>query len=244
MQNICDYLTTKKYPGRGIYVAKGQDKETWWCAYWIMGRSENSRNRIFEEVSSKDKRVVMAKAADESKVTDPHLIIYNPLQVDKDSACTVITNGDQTDTIIDQLKTDSDPTCAFIGALKTREYEDDEPNWTPRISALINSTDNSFLLSILKKEREQKNHCVRVFYHYDKMCIGRGRLITTYCDEDTPLPTFDSDPILLEHDASSLTEFKDKIWQSLNEENRISLLVCEINRDIQIEIINKYERVN
>lgn len=244
MTNVCEYLSSKKYPGRGIYIAKSIDGTSFWCAYWIMGRSENSRNRVFEDIKDCDIQGVMTRAADDAKVSDPHLIIYNPLLVHQTTKSVIITNGDQTNTIYDHMCSTTSVEHSFFDALCEREYEDDEPNWTPRISALINRENNSFMLSILKKEKLQKTHCVRAFYHYDKMCKMRGRLITTYVDDGDPLPTFSGDPILLEHDAHDLSDFREKIWNSLNDENKISLLCAEIGKEINWEIVNKYERVN
>ena len=244
MQSIYDYISSKTYPGRGIYIAKAPNNDAFWCAYWIMGRSENSRNRVFEDIENSDKCGIMTRAADDSKCTDPHLIIYNPLLVERETGCVIITNGDQSDSIYDCLESADKPEHGFYDALLTREYEDDEPNWTPRISAIINQESETFDMSILKRESDDCDHCIRNFYHYEKITAGLGRLITTYIDDADPLPTFDSDPLLLKFEANNIDEFQNNVWQSLNSENKISLLVAEIGKDVKWQIINKYERVN
>ena len=221
MINIYDYLNNNVYPGRGIIVGKYEGKMV--IAYFIMGRSENSRNRIFV----KDGDRLFTKAFDESKVKDPSLIIYNCIR--NIDGKTIVTNGDQTDTVYDYLKENK----SFKEALYTRVYEPDEPNFTPRISALVE--DNKYVISILKKKDEE---CERLFYEYDGK-DGVGHFISTYDHDGNPLPSFSKEPIEIKIDED-IDVFSEKLWNSLNSDNKISLYVRYIGlNDYEDVLINK-----
>lgn len=212
--NISDILKGNKYPGRGIIIGTSPDKRYAVCAYFIMGRSENSRNRVFV----KHGETLMTEPFDHSKVLDPSLIIYNAVRKAKNSL--IVTNGDQTDTVYDL-------TCkglSFKEALETREFEPDAPNFTPRISGMLHF-ENGFCyeMSILKSIDESGTDCCRYTYSYPS-AKGLGHFIHTYdCDGD-PLPTFTGEPHRVNIKAS-VDEFSDEIWESLDKDNRISLYV-------------------
>lgn len=227
--NLLSYLESKEYPGRGIFV--GENTENVVVAYFIMGRSSNSRNRVFETTEDG----IRTKAFDESKLEDPSLIIYAPVR--KVFDFTVVTNGDQTDTIKDFLnKGDS-----FENALRTREFEPDCPNFTPRISAVLNG-DFSFKMSILKSDNGCGDRCLRYFYEYPALAENTGRIIHTYKDNGSPIPSFEGEPVLVEIENCGIDTFADKVWNSLNDENKVSLFVRYINKNTKQEttkIINK-----
>ena len=212
--NISDILKGNKYPGRGKINGTSPDKRYAVCAYFIMGRSENSRNRVFV----KHGETLMTEPFDHSKVLDPSLIIYNAVRKAKNSL--IVTNGDQTDTVYDL-------TCkglSFKEALETREFEPDAPNFTPRISGMLHF-ENGFCyeMSILKSIDESGTDCCRYTYSYPS-AKGLGHFIHTYdCDGD-PLPTFTGEPHRVNIKAS-VDEFSDEIWESLDKDNRISLYV-------------------
>ena len=242
-EDITQYLEKKTYPGRGIFVFKPNVGDELWCAYWIMGRSENSRNRVFERYSADGVEYARTVAADESKCTDPHLIIYNPLIYDKSRDALLVTNGDQTDTVYNYVKEEDALQHAFFDALITREYEDDHPNFTPRISCAIHPSKLTIDLSILKKASNSSNSCARNFYHYDFLESGFGRLITTYVDDGSPLPSYSGDPIVLGSAAATFDDFGKSIWESLNSDNKISLLAVRVGGEFDISIVNRYEKV-
>ena len=209
---IKELLENKIYPGRGLLVGKYDDNAVF--AYFIMGRSENSRNRIF---MSKD-NTIFTKAYDESKVKDPSLIIYNAVRTIDDKV--IVTNGDQTDTIYDYLKDGK----SFSDALDTRVYEPDAPNFTPRISSLLFLDDYRYDISILKNNNGE---CDRYYYHY-KASDNKGHFISTYVDDGNPLPSFEGEPIEVDVDLD-IEEYTDMLWNSLNYDNKISLCVRYIN---------------
>ncbi|MBQ2656078.1 MAG: IMP cyclohydrolase [Erysipelotrichaceae bacterium] len=219
MTNIYEYLANNEYPGRGIIVGRKDGKRL--IAYFIMGRSANSRNRVF----AKKEEILFTKAYDESKVKDPSLIIYNAVRPFKEK--TIVTNGDQTDTIYEYLAKG----YTFADALDSREYEPDAPNYTPRISALID--DDEYDIAILKREEEE---CHRVYYHFNAK-DDIAHFISTYDHNGDPLPSFSSNPIRLkiEEDAK---DFAEKLWASLNNDNKISLYVCHGQKEY---IFNKNE---
>ena len=219
MTNIYEYLANNEYPGRGIIVGRKDGKRL--IAYFIMGRSANSRNRVF----AKKDEILFTKAYDESKVKDPSLIIYNAVRPFKEK--TIVTNGDQTDTIYEYLAKG----YTFADALDSREYEPDAPNYTPRISALID--DDEYDIAILKREEEK---CHRIYYHFNAK-DGIAHFISTYDHNGDPLPSFSSNPIRLkiEEDAK---DFAEKLWASLNNDNKISLYVCHGQKEY---IFNKNE---
>ncbi len=213
-KSIKEYIAGNPYVGRGIIIGRTPDAKKAVTAYFIMGRSANSRNRVFEEV----KDDVMIKPFDESKVEDPSLIIYHPLRVDDKKI--IITNGDQTDTIRDFMKTG----MCFQCALRTRSFEPDAPNWTPRISGLVEIEDDfTYKMSILKSANSEGTSCNRYFFEYEGLA-GQGHFIHTYMTDGNPIPTFTGEPkrLLISDDIEELTS---EIWENLNEENKISLYV-------------------
>ena len=228
------YLSKLEYPGRGIILGKSDDGKNVVFAYFIMGRSVNSRNRIFD-VYGND---IRTKAFDESLLNDPSLIIYSPVKVFGDNV--IVTNGDQTDTIYEYLKTGK----SFEDALYTRTFEPDAPNFTPRISGLIELKDRLKLkFSILKSDEGDENQTLRFFYNYDNPKPGEGFLIHTYKENSDPLKSFEGEPKKIQI-SGYIDEFSEKLWNSLDSENKISLAVRYINLEngeyIQV-IKNKLE---
>ncbi len=216
-------LSENTYPGRGIVVGKSANGKKALIAYFIMGRSENSRNRIFERFEGG----MRTKAFDESKLTDPHLIIYNPYLALP--GVDIVTNGDQTNTIYDFVKADKDDTCAFEKALDTREFEDDAPNFTPRISAILNynNSDFTYKMSILKSANGNGEVCNRFTYSYRPL-KGIGHFIHTYKCDGNPIPSFYGEPeeVAL---PDSAQELADIVWTNLNADNKVSLFIREID---------------
>ena len=204
--NIFEYLTNNSYPGRGIIAGCYNDAPV--VAYFIMGRSENSRNRIFV----KENDILKTAPYDISKVADPSLIIYNAIR--KINGSLIVTNGNQTDTICDYLSEGK----TFCEALQTREYEPDGPNWTPRISAIL--TDDGYQIAILRKSGDI---CQRDFWNY-RYQNGVAHFISTYDHDGNPLPSFSSEPLRISVDLP-FAQFTEKLWDSLNHDNRISLYV-------------------
>ena len=222
-----EYLATNEYPGRGIILGKSEDGRAVF-AYFIMGRSTNSRNRVFE-VSNDD---IMTKAFDESRLSDPSLIIYSPVRVLGKKI--IVTNGDQTDTIYEYLKDKK----TFEDALYTRTFEPDAPNFTPRISGLIDIESGLKLkLSILKSDEGDDSQALRFFYNYDNPKSGEGFLIHTYKENSDPLKSFEGEPIKVSL-KGSIDEFCDSLWNSLNTDNKISLAVRYIDM-----ATGKYEQI-
>ncbi len=212
--DISNELQGNAYPGRGIILGRMADNKTDVIAYFIMGRSENSRNRVFVETEDG----IRTEAHDPAKMTDPSLIIYHPVRMCEGR--TVVTNGDQTDTICEYLRAGK----SYIDALRTREFEPDAPNYTPRISGIVNE-DGSYCLSILKNFTSDPTASKRYFFEYDKPVAGRGHFIHTYqCDGD-PLPQFRGEPKCVHLENQTLEQFTDMVWNSLNEQNRIALFV-------------------
>ncbi len=198
MTDFFSFLMGNPYPGRGIAV--GADR----VYYFIMGRSENSRNRVFEETEDG----IRTKAFDESRMTDPSLVIYHPVR--RVPQGLIVTNGDQTDTIRDFLREGK----TFADALRTRTFEPDAPSFTPRISALLHG-DGSFELSILKRAAD--GHCARQFFSYEGCAEGEGYFISTYAHDGNPLPSFAGEPL-----AIDLPE-PEAVWEALNEANKVAL---------------------
>ena len=223
-------LQQNTYPGRGIVLGKTPDGRKAAAAYFIMGRSENSRNRIFVT----DGQGIRTQAYDPSKLTDPSLIIYAPVRVLGNK--TIVTNGDQTDTIVDYLKQGK----SYFEALRTREFESDAPNYTSRISGVVNP-DGSYSLSILKNFTSDRTANKRFFYEYDKRVAGLGHFIHTYqCDGD-PLPPFRGEPKCIRIELP-IREFTNLLWNSLNEQNKVSLFVRYVDLEtgeVEQEIRNK-----
>lgn len=222
-----DYLAAKEYPGRGIILGKSEDNRAVF-AYFIMGRSTNSKNRVFE-VSDDD---IRTKAFDESLLSDPSLIIYSPVRVLGKKI--IVTNGDQTDTIYEYLKDKK----TFEDALYTRTFEPDAPNFTPRISGLIDIESGLKLkLSILKSDEGDESQSLRFFYNYDNPKSGEGFFIHTYKENSDPLKSFEGEPIKVSL-KGSIDEFANSLWNSLNTDNKISLAVRYIDM-----ATGKYEQI-
>ena len=216
--NLTNLLETNAYPGRGIVLGRTADNQYAVAAYFIMGRSENSRNRVFTETEDG----IRTEAYDPSKMVDPSLIIYHPVR--KVGNDLVVTNGDQTDTIRDFLVEGK----SFGQSLHTREFEPDGPNYTPRISGII-APDGSFKLSILKSADGDPSCCHRFFYTYDKPLAGEARFIHTYMGDGNPLPSFEGEPKRVVLDAPNAEALADQIWNALNPDNKVSLFVRYIN---------------
>ena len=229
---IKELIENNSYVGRGIIIGKSEDNKKAVTAYFIMGRSENSRNRIFVE---KEKEVIIYPF-DESKVEDPSLIIYSPIKVLGNE--TIVTNGDQTDTIYEHIKSGK----TFEQALETREFEPDAPNYTPRISGIlkIDKTNFTYKMSILKSADEKGSECNRYTFSYNSL-PGIGHFIHTYMCDGNPIPTFVGEPERVQI-PNDIEEFTNEIWNNLNEKNKISLYVRYIdleNGSIENRLINK-----
>ncbi len=225
--SIEEELKNNSYPGRGIIIGRTPDGEKAVTAYFIMGRSENSRNRIFVE----DGEGIRTQAFDPSKLTDPSLIIYAPVRVLGNK--TIVTNGDQTDTIYEGM----DKQLTFEQSLRSREFEPDGPNYTPRISGIMHIENGAYnyAMSILKSDNGRPEGCSRYTFAYENPAAGEGRFIHTYMCDGDPLTSFEGEPKLIGimDDMDSFTEL---LWNSLNEDNKVSLFV----RYIDIET-GKYE---
>ena len=207
-------LQDNPYPGRGIVLGRSADGAFAIAAYFIMGRSENSRNRVF--VPTEDG--IRTQAHDPAKMTDPSLIIYHPVRMAGRGL--IVTNGDQTDTVRDYILSGR----TFVEALKSRTFEPDDPNFTPRISGLL-SPDGSFQLSILKSADGNPACCCRCFYHYDAPLAGEGRFIHTYQGDGSPLPSFEGEPVRIALEDSNPDALADRVWTALNPDNKVSLFV-------------------
>ena len=212
--DLYEILRNHPYPGRGIVLGRSADGQKAAIAYFIMGRSENSRNRVFEETEDG----IRTKAFDEGKMTDPSLIIYHPVRVF--NGLTIVTNGDQTDTIRDNLR---EGHC-YRHALNTRAFEPDGPNYTPRISGVV-LPDGSYNLSILKSLDGDPACCCRYFYEFDRPLAGVGHFIHTYQENLDPLPSFEGEPRRVVLDAPDAQTWANQIWASLNGDNKVSLFV-------------------
>jgi IMP cyclohydrolase len=215
-------LKENAYPGRGIIIGKSPNGKYAVTAYFIMGRSENSRNRVFVE----DGEGIRTQAFDSSKLSDPSLIIYAPVRVLGNK--TIVTNGDQTDTIYELM----DKQQTFEQALRTREFEPDAPNYTPRISGIMHIEDGSYnyAMSILKSNNGNPDQCNRYTFSYTNPVNGEGHFIHTYMGDGSPLPSFEGEPELVEI-PDDMEAFTTLLWNSLNEDNKVSLFVRYI--DIQ-----------
>ncbi len=227
LENI---LKNNSYPGRGIVVGVDESGENALIAYFIMGRSENSRNRIFEKTDDG----IIIYPYDASKVEDPSLIIYSPVR--ETCGKLIVTNGDQTDTVYDFIKAGK----SFEAALETREFEPDRPNWTPRISAILNlDGDFGYKMSILKSADEEGSACNRFTYSYSPI-KGIGHFIHTYDGDGKPIPTFSGEPERVQIE-SDFEKFSNGIWNSLSE-NKVSLYTVKLNlktKKQQTKIFNK-----
>lgn len=227
-RSLQDELKGNPYPGRGIVIGRTPDGKYAVAAYFIMGRSMNSRNRIFVE----DGEGIRTEAFDPSKLSDPSLIIYAPVRVLKNR--TIVTNGDQTETVYEGLKGGK----SFEEALAEREFEPDAPNYTPRISGVIEieGGEFSYKMSILKSADGDPSCCNRYTFAYDNPRAGEGRFIHTYQSDGDPLPSFEGEPERILIGDEDIDGFAGRIWESLDKENKVSLFV----RYIEIET-GKYE---
>ncbi|MBE7061727.1 MAG: inosine monophosphate cyclohydrolase [Clostridiales bacterium] len=227
VNKIENLLSTNSYPGRGIMVGLSADGKSAMIAYFIMGRSTNSRNRIFERYEGG----MRTKAFDESKLVDPSLIIYNPYLACENGD--IVTNGDQTDTVLDYIKANGDDGYAFEKSLHTREFEPDHPNYTPRISAMLKYAFDKgtfgYKLSILKSSDGNPEVCNRYFYSYAPL-KGLGHFIHTYECDGNPIPSFYGEPEVVEL-PNTAKELADVVWNNLNEDNKVSLFIRVVPLD-------------
>ncbi len=226
-------LRSTTYPGRGIVIGRSADGKKAVTAYFIMGRSENSRNRIFVE----DGAGIRTQAFDPSKLVDPSLIIYAPVRVLGNK--TIVTNGDQTDTIYELM----DRQQTFEQALRTREFEPDAPNYTPRISGIMHLENGkyNYAMSILKSNHGDPSSCLRYTFAYSNAPAGEGHYIHTYMGDGNPLPSFEGEPTLVTIEGD-LDQFTDTVWNSLNADNKVSLFTRFIDLETgayESRIVNK-----
>ena len=235
IQTASQAVGATTYPGRGIIVGKSADGKRAVMAYFIMGRSVNSRNRVFVEQPGG----IRTEAYDPSKMVDPSLIIYSPVRTIDNRV--IVTNGDQTDTIYDFVGEGK----TFADALRTREFEPDAPNFTPRVSAMATFEDGDFSLdmAILRAGDAEGGCCHRVFWEYEKVEAGKGYFLHTYLSDGNPIPSFTGDPETVSIGDGSAFELADALWAGLNADNRVSLWVCtrclETGRT-DVKIINRY----
>ena len=233
MLSLANELNSNTYPGRGIVIGKTEDGKKAVTAYFIMGRSSNSRNRVFVE----DGQGIRTQAFDPSKLEDPSLIIYAPVRVLGNK--TIVTNGDQTDTIYEGM----DKQLTFEQSLRSREFEPDAPNYTPRISGVMhveNGTYN-YAMSILKSNNGNPDACNRYTCAYENPVAGEGHFIHTYMHDGNPLPSFEGEPKLVGI-SGDIDEFTDMVWTNLNEDNKVSLFVRFIDiatGEYETRIVNK-----
>ena len=234
--NIYEALKNNSYPGRGIIIGKSADGNNAVTAYFIMGRSVNSRNRVFTETPDG----IKTEAADPSKLTDPHLIIYSPVRVLGNK--TIVTNGDQTDTIYELM----DNQQTFEQALRTRLYEDDAPNYTPRISGImhVGNGEYNYAMNIIQSADGNPDCAERFTFTYTNPLNGVGHFIHTYMGDGDPLPSFEGEPEKIEI-PNDIDTFTNDLWNALNEDNKVSLFVRFI--DIRTgkattKIVNKYSK--
>ncbi len=213
--DIKKLLSENAYPGRGIVIGKTPDGGKAAIGYFIMGRSVNSRNRIFVETEDG----IETKAFDESKLSDPHLIIYAPVRALENK--TIVTNGDQTDTIYEGMKQG----LSFEQSLRGREYEDDAPNFTPRISGILRIENDkyNYAMSIIKSDDGNPDSIHRFTFAYTNPIKGEGHFIHTYMSDGNPLPSFEGEPEKISIETDDLDEFTTILWENLNEDNKVSL---------------------
>lgn len=233
MLSLAEELKNNSYPGRGIVIGKTADGIKAAAAYFIMGRSENSRNRIFVE----DGEGIRTQAFDPSKLVDPSLIIYAPVRVLGNK--TIVTNGDQTDTIYNGM----DHQLTFEQSLRSREFEPDGPNYTPRISGIMHAENGryNYAMSILKSNNGNPDSCNRYTFAYENPTAGEGHFIHTYMHDGNPLPSFEGEPKLVSI-PNDIDEFTSLLWNNLNEDNKVSLFVRYINIEdgtCETRIVNK-----
>ncbi len=233
MLSIAEELKRNSYPGRGIVLGRSADGKKAVAAYFIMGRSENSRNRIFVE----DGNGIRTQAFDPAKLSDPSLIIYAPVRVLGNK--TIVTNGDQTDTIYEGM----DKQLTFEQSLRCREFEPDAPNYTPRISGIMHMENGAFnyAMSILKSSDGDPSSCCRYTFAYENPVAGEGHFIHTYMHDGDPLPSFEGEPKRIAV-LDDIDEFTELIWDSLDAENKVSLFVRYIDlaaQETNSRMVNK-----
>lgn len=231
--SLASELSNNTYPGRGIVIGRTKDGKKAVTAYFIMGRSNNSRNRVFVE----EGEGIRTQAFDPSKLEDPSLIIYAPVRVLGNK--TIVTNGDQTDTIYEGM----DNQLTFEQSLRSREFEPDAPNYTPRISGIMHVENGkyNYAMSILKSNNGNPKSCNRYTFAYENPVAGQGHFIHTYMHDGNPLPSFEGEPKLIEINGN-IDEFTDMIWTNLNEDNKVSLFVRFIDietGEYETRIVNK-----
>ena len=237
MSNLERELRENTYPGRGIVIGRSADGSKAVTAYFIMGRSSNSRNRVFVE----DGEGIRTQAFDPSKMEDPSLIIYAPVRVLGNK--TIVTNGDQTDTIYEGL----DRQMTFEQSLRTREFEPDAPNYTPRISGVMHIENGkyNYAMSILKSDMGDPSACLRFTFAFENPKAGCGRFIHTYDGDGSPLPSFTGEPTPVDLGGdftADIDTFTKRVWDALNEDNKVSLFVRFINiadGSYETRIVNK-----
>ena len=233
MLSLANELNSNTYPGRGIVIGKTKDVKKAVTAYFIMGRSNNSRNRVFVE----EGEGIRTQAFDPSKLEDPSLIIYAPVRVLGNKI--IVTNGDQTDTIYEGM----DKQLTFEQSLRTREFEPDAPNYTPRISGIMHVENGkyNYAMSILKSNNGNPKACNRYTFVYENPVAGEGHFIHTYMHDGNPLPSFEGEPKLVEINGD-IDEFTNMVWTNLNEDNKVSLFVRFIDietGEYETRIVNK-----
>lgn len=234
--DLSAYLSGNEYPGRGICIGVTPDGKQALIGYFIMGRSANSRNRVFTPIEGG----IETRAADPAKLEDPHLIIYNPVLTLGDEH--IVTNGDQTNTIYEAIQQGG----SFESGLRTRTFEDDGPNWTPRISGIVNAHSGAYKLSILKSADGNGDSVQRYFFEYGQPVAGEGHFISTYKKNGNPIPSFEGEPIRVAIDCDDANELAGKIWEALNEKNKVALYTRVIDLatgDVEEAVINKYDAV-
>ncbi len=237
-ESLYDYLAGNEYPGRGICIGKGPEGTKAMIAYFIMGRSVNSRNRVFDPIDGG----IRTKAADPAKMEDPHLIIYNAVMTYADT--TIVTNGDQTVTIRDFMVKNAFPGYNFEAALATRSFEDDGPNWTPRISGIVDMRTGAYKLNIIKSDDGNEKSVQRFTFDYPEPPAGEGHFISTYKCNGAPIPSFVGEPLHVAIDEEDPNRYAALLWNALNADNKVSLFVRAVDLATQIYkdvIINKYK---
>ena len=232
-KNLAAEISATTYPGRGIVIGRTPDGKKAAIAYFIMGRSENSRNRVFVT----EGEGIRTEAFDPSKMEDPSLIIYAPVRVR--GTDTIVTNGDQTDTIYENMEQGD----TFKESLRNREFEPDGPNYTPRISGVLHVEEGyTYEMSILKSNNGDPDQCLRFTFSYDNPKDGEGHFIHTYMGDGNPLPSYEGEPTPVEIPTNDLDEFTDIVWKALNDDNKVSLFTRFIDIEsgkFDTKLVNK-----
>ncbi len=233
LKNLAEEIGSTSYPGRGIVIGRTPDGKKAAIAYFIMGRSSNSRNRVFVT----EGEGIRTEAFDPSKLEDPSLIIYAPVRVL--GSDTIVTNGDQTDTIYENMEQGD----TFEESLRNREFEPDAPNFTPRISGIVHTEAGyTYEMSILKSDNGDPDQCLRFTFSYDNPKAAEGHFIHTYMGDGNPLPSYEGEPTRVTIPTDDLDEFTDIVWTSLNEDNKVSLFTRFIDVETgkyDTRIVNK-----